>query len=183
MIIIGLGSNLAGPWGTPRKTTVRALDTLRLKSIKIVVVSSLYTSKAYGRNGGADYVNAVAQVDTPLPPEALIKRLQYVERLAERARGQRWGARTLDIDLLDWHGRICGPRLETGPTGGSEFRALSLPHPGILTRPFVALPLAEIAPDWHHPVTGETATVLAQRLKRGREGKILARESFAQLCT
>lgn len=180
MIYIGLGSNLSGPWGSPPQTLLRAIKLLNSQPVALIVGSSIYTSMAYGRKGVAAYSNAVVQIYSPLPPEALIKKLHSIEKQAARSRGQRWGARTLDIDLLDWNGRICGPRKESGPFGGNEFRPLSLPHPGILTRPFVALPLAEIAPGWHHPLTGETALQLANRLRRSREGGILARVPLAE---
>ncbi len=173
MIFIGLGSNLDGPWGTPRECLARALDALENQRVTVVKSSRQYGSKAYGRAGVPDYVNSVVQIETFLTPSALLYNLQRIERKASRKRGQRWGARTLDLDLLDWHGRICGPDKESGPIGGPGYRPLSLPHPGIVNRPFVILPLCEIAPRWHHPVSGETATQLAQRARLLRDGRIL----------
>ncbi|MGI9371527.1 MAG: 2-amino-4-hydroxy-6-hydroxymethyldihydropteridine diphosphokinase [Hyphomicrobiales bacterium] len=173
MIFVGLGSNLNGPWGTPKQCLARALITLRNQGIKVVKSSGIYSSKAYGRTGIPDYVNSVIQIETFLSPHALLYNLQQIEHAAARKRGQRWGSRTLDLDLLDWNKRICGPDKESGPVGGSDFRPLSLPHPGIVNRPFVIIPLAEIAPRWHHPINGKTASQLALKAQLSPEGRIL----------
>lgn len=172
MVFIGLGSNLPGPWGAPSATLRRALRELETPAIKITGVSSLYSSRAYGSEGAPDYVNAVARVETFLPPQALLIRMHEIEKRAARSRGRRWGPRTLDLDLLDWNGRITGVREETGQEY-AVFRPLSLPHPGIASRPFVILPLAEIMPDWHHPLSGKTAKVLANAAQKQKAGRIL----------
>ena len=152
MILLGLGSNLSGPWGTPLETLRRALCEMQLSNIQIVQRSRAYSTCAYGVGGQPDYINAVVSIACLAPPEALLIRLHRLERRAARARGERWGARTLDIDLLDWHGRVIGSAQERGSRTELGFKPLSLPHPGIVNRPFVIVPLAEIAPEWHHPV-------------------------------
>ena len=172
MVFIGLGSNLPGPWGTPSATIKRALLELESAGLKIVEASSIYSSCAYGKEGAPDYVNAVARISSFLPPYAMLSRLHAIEKRAARSRGQRWGARTLDLDILDWNGRITGARHECGQ-GYAVFRPLSLPHPGIASRPFVILPLAEIMPNWHHPVSGKTAKVLAKAVQKQKAGQIL----------
>ena len=95
-----------------------------------------------------------------MPPEALLTRCQRIERLAGRRRGRRWGARVLDIDILDWHGVI--------RRGCSR---LILPHPEIAARAFVLEPLREIAPRWHHPLNGLTPVQMLNRV-RAREGRV-----------
>lgn len=174
MILLGLGSNLPGPWGTPLETLRRALVEMKASGIEIVCRSKAYSTNAYGLGGQPDYVNAVLSVACLAPPEALMMRLHSLERRAARSRGERWGARTLDIDLLDWHGRIVGSSQERGSRTELGFKPLSLPHPGILMRPFVIVPLAEIAPKWHHPITGKTALSLAKTIAKSRAGGILA---------
>ncbi len=178
MILLGLGSNLTGPWGTPLETLRRALREMPANSISILKCSKAYHTQAYGLGGQPDYVNLVVQVACFAPPEALLIRLHRIEKRAARARGERWGARTLDIDLLDWHGRVVGPSRERGSRTELGFKPLSLPHPGIVHRPFVIGPLAEIAPNWHHPVHGVTAVSLARNLTGAKDGGILSATTF-----
>lgn len=174
MILLGLGSNLPGPWGNPLDTLRRALEEMRSTNIEVVARSMAYSTYAYGLGGQPDYVNAVAAIECLAPPEALLIKLHRLETRAARARGERWGARTLDIDLLDWHGRVIGSGKERGSRTELGFKALSLPHPGIVNRPFVIVPLAEIAPEWHHPVHGKAAISLAKRIANTKAGGILA---------
>ena len=85
-------------------------------------------------------------------------RLHEIEHLAGRLRTERWGPRTLDLDLIDYHGLI---RRDAPPV---------LPHPGIAARIFVLAPIAEIAPHWRHPETHLTAAEMLQRLDQQGEG-------------
>src|SRR6185503_4871316 len=93
------------------------------------------------------YINAVAAVETTLQPVELLTLLHGVETAFGRLRSAPNATRTLDIDLLDYEGRIL--------TEG-----ITLPHPRIRERSFVLVPLVQIAPDWRHPVTGERAADL-----------------------
>jgi 2-amino-4-hydroxy-6-hydroxymethyldihydropteridine diphosphokinase len=106
-------------------------------------------------------VNAVAEVESRLSPEALLKRLHIIERLAGRRRTLRWGPRTLDLDLIDYHGVI---RRSAPPV---------LPHPGIAERIFVLAPIAEIAPHWRHPETRLTAAAMLKKLDHEGQGRLL----------
>ena len=153
MILIALGSNQTGPWGSPRETVLRALSALNQSGIRLRRASRLVVSTPYGRAGQPDFVNAVARVETRLSPQALLARLHLIERQAGRRRTLRWGPRTLDLDLLDYHGRTL--RQASGPV---------LPHPGIAGRIFVLAPIAEIAPGWRHPASRQTAARLLARL-------------------
>lgn len=128
---IGLGSNL----DDPRAQVERALLELSsLPGTKLVAHSSLYRSDPVGPPGQPDYINAVACLDTRLEAHALLDELQALERLHQRVRLERWGPRTLDLDLL----------LYGAQTIDSE--RLQVPHPYIGEREFVLWPLAEIAP-------------------------------------
>ncbi len=150
MILVALGSNVSGPWGTPRETVTRALEELNQFPLRLVMHSSLLVTKPFGVVNQPDFVNAVAAVDTALAPEALMRRLHMIERAAGRRRGRRWGPRTLDLDLLEYHGL----RKRGSP---NALKLLRLPHPGITDRSFVLEPLVEIAPRWKHPQTRRTA--------------------------
>jgi 2-amino-4-hydroxy-6-hydroxymethyldihydropteridine diphosphokinase len=128
---IGVGTNLGDRWRS------LALAASRLRSsgaVAIVRASSVWDTEPMGPPQPR-YLNAVLEVETPLTPRALLELLRSVERAAHRRRdGARWGARTLDLDLL-----LYGSRTVNEP-------GLVIPHPGVASRPFVLAPLAEIAP-------------------------------------
>lgn len=104
-----------------------------------------------------DFINAVAQIDTYLAPDILLGELLHIERLHGRVRGLRWGPRTLDLDLLIYGQEvICTPRLQ-------------VPHPGVVQRNFVLLPLAELAPDLDIPGYGSVRSLMEKVSTTGLE--------------
>jgi 2-amino-4-hydroxy-6-hydroxymethyldihydropteridine diphosphokinase len=153
MILIGIGSNVSGPWGPPASTVERALAALDEAPLRLVKASRPIVTAPFGRTDQPDFVNAVAEIETGLEPAALLAHLHAIERRAGRRRTLRWGPRTLDLDLLDYDGLV----LPDHPV---------LPHPGIPERSFVLGPIAEIAPHWRHPVLDETAATLLARLEQ-----------------
>ena len=170
LALLALGGNLAGPWGTPEQALHRALRALgTLSHTRLVRASGLWRSAPFGGVPQPPYINAVALVETALPPPALLRHLHALERAAGRRRATPWGARTLDIDLLDFAGLVMRP-VGMGRQGGNrahhrwQRRGLVLPHPGIHQRPFVLLPLMEIAPDWRHPTLAASTRALLHRL-------------------
>jgi 2-amino-4-hydroxy-6-hydroxymethyldihydropteridine diphosphokinase len=132
-----LGSNLQNPIEQIRF----ALAALRdLPRSRFVASSPLYRSIPLGPVDQPDYVNAVAAVDTELPPHTLLRELHALERNQGRVRtGVRWGARTIDLDLLLYGDFEC------------QSAELTLPHPGMCQRNFVLYPLSEIAPELRLP--------------------------------
>lgn len=148
---IGLGSNLAGPAQQVR----RALAELAaLPESRLLRHSGLYRSPPLGPQDQPDYVNAVAALATRLAPLALLDALQALETGHRRVRSERWGPRTLDLDLLLYgNRRLDLPRLQ-------------VPHPGLPLRNFVLYPLAEIDPQLEIPGHGPLAELLA-RCPRG----------------
>lgn len=152
---IGLGSNLGDP---PSRIRGALADLAGLPQTRLLQTSSLYRSLPLGPPDQPDYVNAVAALDTALAPEALLDALQALEAQHGRARdGQRWGPRTLDLDLL-----LYGDRQLTTPR-------LTMPHPGLPQRAFVLYPLAEIAPDLQVPGLGSVQALLAHCPRAGLE--------------
>jgi 2-amino-4-hydroxy-6-hydroxymethyldihydropteridine diphosphokinase len=143
MILIALGSNLSSAAGTPAQTIAAAVVALKPSGITVVKSSQVYGSQAWPDASDPPFANAVAEVTTALPPAALLQALHGIEESFGRMRGPRNAPRTLDLDILDYDGRV-----ESGPP--------ELPHPRMETRPFVLVPLAEVAPDWRHPVSGRT---------------------------
>ena len=137
---IGLGSNLADPVHQIQ-TARRALA--RLRETRELAFSSLYRNPPMGPPGQPDYVNAVMAVETGLDAPSLLAELQRIETEQGRLRrGERWGPRSLDLDLL-----VYGRQRVATPT-------LTVPHPGIAERAFVVYPLLEIAPDLDIPGLG-----------------------------
>jgi len=152
MIVIGLGANLPSPAGPPRATCEAALGRLSRLGAGTVRVSRFYRSRPVPASDQPDFVNAVAELSTEMTPETLLQTLLTVERQFGRVRGAPNAARTLDLDLLDFDGLV-----RTG-------NGLQLPHPRMTLRAFVLLPLGEIAPEWRHPQSGQTAGQLLSRL-------------------
>jgi 2-amino-4-hydroxy-6-hydroxymethyldihydropteridine diphosphokinase len=140
-IFVGLGANL----GDRRATLLQALDALaQLPSTTLLARSSFYASAPVDA-GGPDYLNAVAELRSPLSPRALLAALQAIELRHGRERPAVNAPRTLDLDLL-----LYGQRCSDDPV-------LLLPHPRLHLRAFVLEPLAELAPDLLHPVLGPLA--------------------------
>ena len=161
MILIGLGSNVEGPWGSPEQTVATALRRLDSAKTRLISASRLLASKPMGPVDQPDFVNAAAIITTGLNAEQLMLHLHNLELESDRRRTVRWGPRTLDLDLLDFNGVIrCGD----GQSSGHQ-KPLVLPHPGIAERVFVLAPIHEIAADWRHPETGKSAAEMLAELK------------------
>jgi len=167
MILVALGSNVPGPWGNPRETVERALAELDRPPLRLAKASRLIRTAPMGEHDQPDFINAVAVIETQLEAPELLARLHDIELAADRRRSLRWGPRTLDLDLLDYDGCIIsevdGERTRHGP--------MVLPHPGIAHRAFVLGPIAEIAPDWRHPVTDKSAAEMLEELGKGDVGR------------
>ena len=141
MILIGLGANLNSTAGTPPETLAAALGTMSGRRIRVAKVSRFYETPAWPDPAEPPFTNAVARIQTPLGPASLLAVLHQIESEFGRVRDSKNAPRTLDLDILDYDGRI-----EPGPP--------ILPHPRIAERAFVLVPLADLVPDWRHPVTG-----------------------------
>jgi 2-amino-4-hydroxy-6-hydroxymethyldihydropteridine diphosphokinase len=148
-VFVGLGSNLG-----ERETMVRsALDELaKLPQTTLVRASSLYDTEPVGEVEQPNFLNAVAQLDTGLTARQLLWNLQLVEQRLGRARSQKWGPRTIDLDLL-----LYGNQIVDEPD-------LRVPHPEMAKRSFVLVPLIELDPLLVHPESGETLVALLARL-------------------
>lgn len=158
---IGLGANL----GDAEATLRSAVSALRaLPGCRLVGLSSLYRSAPLGPAGQDDYLNAVARLDTRLPPHALLAALQAIESAHGRVRELRWGPRTLDLDLLLYG----NDRIATAD--------LTVPHPELTSRNFVVTPLLELFPDATLPGGGRLDRLPAAS---DRTGLAIARSGAA----
>lgn len=144
---VALGANL----GPAQRTVHQAIAALAsLPDSRLIARSSLYRTRPWGRLDQPSFVNAVALLETGLPPRALWKALLAIERAFGRVRdGLRWGPRVLDLDLL-----VYGDRRHAD-------EELVIPHPRLCERVFVLVPLAEIAPKLRIPGAGTAAEALA----------------------
>ena len=174
-IVAGLGANCPGPWGTAAETVRRALSEIAARGVTVTAVSPFYATAAVGRARQPPYVNAVALIDTSLPPEALLRLFKRIERDSGRRGGRPWGQRTLDIDLIDYKGRVKHWRGQRADFARAGQRPLVLPHPLMHQRPFVLRPLLDIAPNWRHPALNRSAGELWHRISESQEGRVLKR--------
>lgn len=145
---IALGSNL----GDSRTILESALKTIaKTLGITLKAQSSWYQTAPVGPPQ-PDYINGCALVEVQLTPQELLQNLLKIEVQYGRVRQERWGPRTLDLDLLFFDDLIL------------NLPNLQLPHPRITERAFVLVPLAEIAPNWVEPVSGKAIAQLVQRV-------------------
>ena len=157
---IGIGSNLADPQNQVRQALRELGDLPQTTCLRH---SSLYRSAPLMSDTAPkdqpDYINAVAELDSSLNPLDLLHELQYLETAHNRIRAERWGPRTLDLDILLYDDRTI------------ESPELTVPHPGLYERNFVLYPLAEIAPDLDIPGAGLLRELL-DRCERGSLEKL-----------
>tara|TARA_Y100001960_G_scaffold282721_1_gene317268 strand:- start:23245 stop:23739 length:495 start_codon:yes stop_codon:yes gene_type:complete len=149
--LIGIGSNLGSPVENCRKAVASLCES---EEINVIKQSSLYESEPIGKKNQPWFVNAVIEIQTSLSPERLLKKLLNIEQQFGRTRNEKWGPRIIDLDILDYDGRIIN----------SE--SLTLPHPEMLNRRFVLEPLSEISGSIIHPVQNKSIQSLLNELPK-----------------
>lgn len=150
-VYIALGSNLAQPLQQVN-TALEALE--HIPRTRLIACSPLYRTKPLGPQNQPDYLNAVVALDTRLPPEQLLDHTQAIERNQGRVRkDERWGPRTLDLDMMLYGDLVI------------DTDRLTVPHYGLKQREFMLYPLADIAPDLVFP-DGETLAECLQRVPK-----------------
>ena len=158
-VYVALGGNLDHPtWGGPRATLEAALAELGRRGVTVRRLSRWYRTAPVPVSDQPWFVNAVAEVETGLDPDALLAVLHAVEAGFGRVRTVANAARLIDLDLLDYRG-------VTAPGGPGK---ATLPHPRMAERAFVLRPLADLAPGWRHPVTGQPIAALVAALPPGQ---------------
>ncbi len=160
MIIIALGANISSCYGSPKQTLYAAVDALaRASGISVLAHSSIWRSAPVPVSDQPWYYNSVVSVavDAMLDPHALLDNLNAIELEFGRVRGEKNAPRVLDLDLIDYNGRVM------------DAKVLCLPHPRMQARGFVLYPLQEIAPQWSHPVSGDGLAALIGQLPAAQE--------------
>ncbi len=174
--LVAIGSNLAVGGTSPPDLVGNAINRLSLLPGGVTARSRIYRTPAIPENSGPDYANAAVQFGWWDTAESLLALLHGIEADAGRRRGARWGPRTLDLDLIAL-GDMVAPDEDTWrewrnlPPEELAIQApdrLVLPHPRLQDRAFVLVPLADIAPDWRHPVTGLSVLRMLELLPPGQ---------------
>ena len=172
--LIAFGGNVPSSNGPPEQTLRASVEVLKGCGVRIETLSPFYKTPCFPRNAGPDYVNAAAKVAFQGDPDALLRVLHAVENDFDRKREQRWGTRTLDLDLIAagaqvrpdltaftrWCERPPAERATRTP------ERLILPHPRLQERAFVLVPLSDVAPDWVHPVLKRTVSQMRDALPK-----------------
>ena len=170
MIVIGLGANLDGIYGTPEDCFHACTDLFSAADIHIVKSSNIWKTAPVPASDQPWYRNAVCAVDTDLDPHQLLSTLAEIEENTGRVRVERNEARVLDLDLLIYNNRVI------------EDKGLKLPHPRLHERAFVLYPLQEIMPeDWKHPVLDKTVGEMIKTMPKGQKAEPVENSALANI--
>lgn len=146
---IAFGSNV----GNRKANILSAMEMMREKGMDFLKISTMYETEPYGVTSQPKFMNCVALIQTELSPIILMETLLKIEEALGRVREVKWGARTIDLDIIFYDHKIV------------SFANLVIPHPDMQNRTFVLEPLSEIAPNYVHPLLHKTVVELLEELK------------------
>lgn len=179
--LIAFGGNLPSDLGPPIRTIQAALARLMDHGVTVSKVSRFYQTPCFPAGAGPDFVNGCATLSCDLSPRELLGTLHRIEAAFGRERRERWAGRTLDLDLLaigdmvlpdaqiqsEWQNLPLEEQMRRAPD------QLILPHPRLQDRGFVLVPLADVAPDWRHPILGKTVLEMRDALPNSERADIV----------
>ncbi|MDP9080544.1 MAG: 2-amino-4-hydroxy-6-hydroxymethyldihydropteridine diphosphokinase [Bacteroidota bacterium] len=148
-VFLLLGSNL----GNRHFYMHEAIKLIEADIAPVLKTSSVYETQSWGKTDAPDYLNQVIVIETDFSAHEVLRRILGIELVLGRVREEKWGSRTIDIDILFFGNDII------------DEQELTVPHPGLHKRRFVLEPLAEIAPDLTHPVINKTILMIKSELK------------------
>jgi len=148
MVFLLLGSNL----GDRHKYLKQAIGYIEKEIAPLLKLSSVFETQAWGKTDIPDYLNQVVVLETGLPAQVILNRILNIELALGRERVEKWGSRTIDIDILFYGNEVINEK------------NLQIPHPELHKRLFTLAPLAEIAPELVHPVLNKTILEIKNNL-------------------
>ena len=178
--LLALGSNAFADLSTNAALVMDAVEKIKGAGFKKLRLGRLFSTPAFPAGAGPDFVNACAVAESPLTPAQALAALHAIEAEMGRVRTVRWGQRIIDLDLLaagdrilpdaatfaHWQGLPLADQMRLAPG------ELILPHPRLHERGFVLMPLADVAPDWVHPVLGQSVRQMLDALDPAETAEI-----------
>lgn len=150
-VFLLLGSNL----GDRKEYLQQAIMHISYDISPDIRISSVYETESWGKTDEPDYLNMVIEVKTSLPAQTVLERILNIEKVMGRVREEKWGSRTIDIDILYYNAEVI------------DVPGLHIPHPQLHNRKFTLAPLVELAPDFIHPVLKKSNLQLKNELRDG----------------
>lgn len=180
--LVGLGVNVSSTEGSLEQTLAHAIKVIAQRGFVIRAVSRFFQTPCFPVGAGPDYVNAAISMQSGFSAEETLAHMHEIEAQFGRERKQRWGQRTLDLDLIamgdavqpnaekfnEWYALDPALQAKAAPT------ELVLPHPRLQDRSFVLVPLADVAPDWRHPVLNKTIAQMLAALPEQQVKEVVA---------
>ncbi len=178
--LVAIGSNEDKAFGGAKMIVEAAIEALGAAGLEVRAASQLFETPCFPAGNGPDFVNAVVAVATCLSPDEILQVLHEIEAGFRRERRQRWAPRSLDLDLLavgcavlpdpETQGQWMDLPMERQIREAPE--QLVLPHPRLQDRGFVLIPMAQIAPNWQHPILGKTVNQMLEALPEAEKADI-----------
>lgn len=178
--LVLLGSNVTFALSDSARLVRDALNSFSNRDLRITSNSRYYSTACFPAGAGPDFINVAALLKVEDSAEILLKKLHEIEDEFGRERPSRWSQRTLDIDLIAYEDFVLPDRATFNhwknlPIEEQMKRApdqLILPHPRLQDRAFALIPLAEVWPDWRHPVLGQTLKEMADALPDAAKSEV-----------